>query len=93
MSHLVDKLACRSRRAMAGQDRRAGPGDAKRASRMIRRTAVERSKFLGLSAPVRDSEVLVLKGYPFGLLGRVKHLRGEEKLRHASLQDFREQDE
>jgi bifunctional non-homologous end joining protein LigD len=25
-----------------------------------------------------------------GLLGRVKHLRGEEELRHASLQDFRE---
>ena len=24
-----------------------------------------------------------------GLIGRVKHLRGEEKLRHASLQDFR----
>ena len=26
-----------------------------------------------------------------GLIGRVKHLRGEEKLRHASLQDFREE--
>jgi len=25
-----------------------------------------------------------------GLVGRVKHLRGEEDLRHASLQDFRE---
>ncbi|WP_287106207.1 hypothetical protein [Mesorhizobium sp.] len=25
-----------------------------------------------------------------GLIGRVKHLRGEEDLRHASLQDFRE---
>ncbi|TIQ42668.1 MAG: ATP-dependent DNA ligase, partial [Mesorhizobium sp.] len=24
-----------------------------------------------------------------GLIGRVKHLRGEEDLRHASLQDFR----
>lgn len=27
-----------------------------------------------------------------GLIGRVKHLRGEEDLRHASLQDFREAD-
>ena len=27
-----------------------------------------------------------------GLIGRVKHLRGEEDLRHASLQDFRESD-
>ncbi|TIX59051.1 MAG: ATP-dependent DNA ligase [Mesorhizobium sp.] len=27
-----------------------------------------------------------------GLIGRVKHLRGEEDLRHASLQDFREKD-
>ncbi|WP_246800620.1 hypothetical protein [Mesorhizobium amorphae] len=27
-----------------------------------------------------------------GLIGRVKHLRGEEVLRHASLQDFREAD-
>ncbi|TPL64105.1 ATP-dependent DNA ligase [Mesorhizobium sp. B2-3-15] len=27
-----------------------------------------------------------------GLIGRVKHLRGEEDLRHASLQDFREQE-
>ncbi|TPL40717.1 ATP-dependent DNA ligase [Mesorhizobium sp. B2-4-6] len=27
-----------------------------------------------------------------GLVGRVKHLRGEEKLRHASLLDFREED-
>ncbi|BAV52984.1 DNA ligase-like protein (plasmid) [Mesorhizobium loti] len=27
-----------------------------------------------------------------GLIGRVKHLRGEEDLRHASLQDFREID-
>ncbi|TPN43189.1 ATP-dependent DNA ligase [Mesorhizobium sp. B1-1-7] len=27
-----------------------------------------------------------------GLVGRVKHLRGEEDLRHASLQDFREED-
>ncbi|MER8574573.1 ATP-dependent DNA ligase [Mesorhizobium sp. M1409] len=26
-----------------------------------------------------------------GLIGRVKHLRGEEDLRHASLQDFREE--
>ncbi|TIR27198.1 MAG: ATP-dependent DNA ligase [Mesorhizobium sp.] len=26
-----------------------------------------------------------------GLIGRVKHLRGEENLRHASLQDFREE--
>ncbi|WP_287346668.1 hypothetical protein [Mesorhizobium sp.] len=26
------------------------------------------------------------------LIGRVKHLRGEENLRHASLQDFREED-
>lgn len=25
-----------------------------------------------------------------GLVGRVKHMRGEEELRHASLQDFRE---
>lgn len=25
-----------------------------------------------------------------GLIGRVKHLRGEEGLRHASLQEFRE---
>ncbi|TIO07065.1 MAG: hypothetical protein E5X89_07820 [Mesorhizobium sp.] len=29
---------------------------------------------------------------PAGLIGRVKHLRGEENLRHASLQDFREED-
>lgn len=28
-----------------------------------------------------------------GLIGRVKHLRGEEDLRHASLQDFREEDD
>ncbi|MEP6566388.1 MAG: ATP-dependent DNA ligase [Mesorhizobium sp.] len=28
-----------------------------------------------------------------GLVGRVKHLRGEEDLRHASLQDFREDDQ
>jgi bifunctional non-homologous end joining protein LigD len=28
-----------------------------------------------------------------GLIGRVKHLRGEEDLRHASLQDFREVDD
>ncbi|WP_245478002.1 MULTISPECIES: hypothetical protein [unclassified Mesorhizobium] len=28
-----------------------------------------------------------------GLIGRVKHLRGEEDLRHASLQDFREESE
>ncbi|MER8645364.1 MULTISPECIES: ATP-dependent DNA ligase [unclassified Mesorhizobium] len=27
-----------------------------------------------------------------GLIGRVKHLRGEDDLRHASLQDFREDD-
>jgi len=27
-----------------------------------------------------------------GIIGRVKHLRGEEDLRHASLQDFREDD-
>ncbi|ESX80939.1 hypothetical protein X756_32390 [Mesorhizobium sp. LSHC412B00] len=27
-----------------------------------------------------------------GLIGRVKHLRGEDGLRHASLQDFREED-
>ncbi|TIR19559.1 MAG: ATP-dependent DNA ligase [Mesorhizobium sp.] len=27
-----------------------------------------------------------------GLIGRVKHMRGEEDLRHASLQDFREDD-
>lgn len=27
-----------------------------------------------------------------GLIGRVKHLRGEEDLRHASLQDFRDED-
>jgi bifunctional non-homologous end joining protein LigD len=27
-----------------------------------------------------------------GLIGRVKHLRGEVNLRHASLQDFREED-
>jgi bifunctional non-homologous end joining protein LigD len=27
-----------------------------------------------------------------GLIGRVKHLCGEEKLRHASLQDFREEE-
>ncbi|MER8972016.1 MULTISPECIES: hypothetical protein [unclassified Mesorhizobium] len=27
-----------------------------------------------------------------GLIGRVKHLRGEENPRHASLQDFREED-
>lgn len=27
-----------------------------------------------------------------GLIGRVKHVRGEEDLRHASLQDFREED-
>jgi hypothetical protein len=27
-----------------------------------------------------------------GLIGRVKHLRGEEMLRHASLQNFREVD-
>lgn len=26
-----------------------------------------------------------------GLIGRVKHLRGEDDLRHASLQDFREE--
>jgi len=26
-----------------------------------------------------------------GIIGRVKHLRGEEDLRHASLQDFREE--
>jgi bifunctional non-homologous end joining protein LigD len=26
-----------------------------------------------------------------GLIGRVKHLRGEEDLRHASLQDFRDE--
>ncbi|ESZ05772.1 hypothetical protein X737_35440 [Mesorhizobium sp. L48C026A00] len=26
-----------------------------------------------------------------GLIGRVKHLRGEEDLRHASLQDFKEE--
>lgn len=26
-----------------------------------------------------------------GLIGRVKHLRGEEDLRHTSLQDFREE--
>jgi ATP-dependent DNA ligase len=26
-----------------------------------------------------------------GLIGRVKHLRGEADLRHASLQDFREE--
>jgi len=26
------------------------------------------------------------------LVGRVKHLRGEQDLRHASLQDFREED-
>lgn len=26
-----------------------------------------------------------------GTIGRVKHLRGEEDLRHASLQDFREE--
>ena len=26
-----------------------------------------------------------------GLIGRVKHLRGEEDLRHASLQNFREE--
>ncbi|ESX51339.1 hypothetical protein X762_04810 [Mesorhizobium sp. LSHC426A00] len=26
-----------------------------------------------------------------GLIGRVKHLRGEEDLRHALLQDFREE--
>ncbi len=26
-----------------------------------------------------------------GLIGRVKRLRGEENLRHASLQDFREE--
>lgn len=26
-----------------------------------------------------------------GLIGRVKHLRGEKHLRHASLQDFREE--
>ena len=25
-----------------------------------------------------------------GLIGRVKHLKGEEKLRHASLQDIRQ---
>ncbi|WP_245446152.1 ATP-dependent DNA ligase [Mesorhizobium kowhaii] len=28
-----------------------------------------------------------------GIIGRVKHLRGEEDLRHASLQDFREVDD
>ncbi|MER9217138.1 hypothetical protein NKI54_35180 [Mesorhizobium sp. M0663] len=28
-----------------------------------------------------------------GLIGRVKHLRGEEDLRHASPQDFREEDQ
>ncbi|BAV50981.1 DNA ligase-like protein [Mesorhizobium loti] len=28
-----------------------------------------------------------------GIIGRVKHLRGEEDLRHASLQDFREEDD
>ncbi|MER8849940.1 ATP-dependent DNA ligase [Mesorhizobium australicum] len=28
-----------------------------------------------------------------GLIGRVKHLRGEEDLRHASLQDFREEED
>jgi hypothetical protein len=27
-----------------------------------------------------------------GLVGRVKFLKGEEKLRHASLQDFRRED-
>ncbi|ESX88269.1 hypothetical protein [Mesorhizobium sp. LNJC403B00] len=27
-----------------------------------------------------------------GLVGRVKFLKGEEKLRHASLKDFREED-
>ena len=27
-----------------------------------------------------------------GLIGRVKHLRGEEDLRHASLQDFWDND-
>jgi len=26
-----------------------------------------------------------------GLIGRVKHLRGEDDLRHASLQDFRDE--
>ncbi|MBB6407754.1 hypothetical protein [Mesorhizobium sangaii] len=26
-----------------------------------------------------------------GLIGHVKHLRGEDDLRHASLQDFREE--
>ena len=26
-----------------------------------------------------------------GIVGRVKHLRGEEDLRHASLQDFRKE--
>ena len=28
-----------------------------------------------------------------GIIGRVKHLRGEEDMRHASLQDFREADD
>ncbi|WP_287361838.1 hypothetical protein [Mesorhizobium sp.] len=27
-----------------------------------------------------------------GLIGRIQHLRGEEDLRHASMQDFHEED-
>lgn len=43
----------------------------------------------GLPTAVADGEVEWVKR---GIIGRVKFLRGEPKLRHASLQDFRDED-
>ncbi|WP_187331376.1 MULTISPECIES: ATP-dependent DNA ligase [unclassified Mesorhizobium] len=43
-------------------------------------------------SPPKGMKRLATQWVKPGLIGRVKHLRGEEDLRHASLQDFREED-
>jgi bifunctional non-homologous end joining protein LigD len=46
------------------------------------------SAFINSSRAIRER---LWKRVQEGWVGRVKHLRGEENLRHASLQDFREE--
>ena len=59
-------------------------------SRAIRERLWKRVQEHGGTAPKGMKRPATVWVKP-GLVGRVKHLRGEEDLRHASLQDFREE--
>jgi ATP-dependent DNA ligase len=61
------------------------------ANRAIRDRLWERVQ-ASLGTPLKGMKKPAAVWVKPGLIGRVKHLRGEEELRHASLQDFREEE-